>query len=124
MATLRNTGAITFPIATSAGIDVTHWGMWSAQNGGSFLGGGALTNDPDPIEVGKRYQIPAAAAVVTFPRGQATDQMAVRQATGAASPAIYYSLHTGAPGQNGANEINPAWYSRVPVLAAGQTIAA
>lgn len=41
---LANDTAFSFPTATpSAWTTVTHWGLWSAETGGNFLCGGALS---------------------------------------------------------------------------------
>jgi hypothetical protein len=60
--TTQNAGTITFP-ALTAGVTITHVGLWDAASGGNFLKGGALT-----------ASVPfSAAEIPVFPIGALDD---------------------------------------------------
>jgi hypothetical protein len=41
--TAANDGVVEFPTATGDWLEATHFGIWSASTGGTFIGGDALT---------------------------------------------------------------------------------
>ena len=124
MATATNTAGIQYGVATTAGTDVTHYGLFTAASGGTFLLGDAITGNPSPIAIGERYQFAASALVLTLPEGDFTPAAAARAIQGFVDEGtVYVSLHSGDPGGTGASELTDTWYSRQSVVAAGWTVA-
>lgn len=122
MAQASNTNIVQFPIATAAGVDVTHIGIFSAASAGDFLGGKAVSGNPAAIAIGQRFQLAAGEVDIVVANGDFQAEMAEKMVRGAILGGLYLSLHTGNPGTTGANEVNEAWYSRVNVTQASWTV--
>ena len=122
MAQASNTNLIQFPAATIAGLDVTHIGLRTAQAAGTFLGGKAVSGNPAAIQIGQRYQLAAGEIDLVVANGDYVAAMAERFVRGGIAAGLWISLHTGNPGNNGANEISESWYSRVQVPQASWTV--
>ena len=100
----ENAAEILFPAGTS-GDDATHYGFWTALNGGTFFGGKAITSNVAALSAGDRYRFPAGTVRIVAEDGEFTDAMAERMLDGAIAGTIYVSLHDAAPGDTGVNEI-------------------
>ena len=122
MAQASNTNLIQFAPATIAGVDVTHIGIWSAQANGTFHGGKAVSGNPAAVAIGQRFQIAAGEVDVVVANGDFQASMAEKFVRGGILGGLWISLHTGNPGNNGANEVNEAWYDRVTVAQADWTV--
>lgn len=119
MADRSNTATIQFPTPTAAWADPTHFGIWTASSGGSFLGGEALTTNVDAPSTGDDVEFGAGNLTVEIPDGDFTATGAGRGLDGFLAGTLYISLHSGAPGNNGADELSGGGYARVAIAAAG-----
>ena len=119
-ATMTYNAAAQFPAAQTAGDDMTHYGVWSAANGGTFYGptAGTLSNDPAALAVGERWQVASGQVVLTFGDGGMTAAWAKAKADLMAAETLYLSAHTGAPGATGADEATYTGYARVELTPA------
>ena len=119
-ATMTYNAAAQFPAAQTAGDDMTHYGLWSTESGGTFYGpeSGAVSNDPDALDVGDRWQIAAGEIVLTFSNGDMGAAWAKKNADLMAAETLYLSAHTGAPGSTGANEATHTGYARIALTPA------
>ena len=62
MALATNTDAITFDATTASGtFDATHWGLYTAETGGTYLYGGSIVGDPAALALGGNYTLAAGA---------------------------------------------------------------
>lgn len=59
-----NTALTEFPIATGLWGTVTHFGVWSAASGGTFLGSGAL-NTSKLVDVDDLARFPIGSLIIT-----------------------------------------------------------
>ena len=123
MATAVNENALQYEAAPQAvvGQDVTHIGVWTAQNGGAFLGGDPITTDPEPLALGDQYEIEAGQIVITQPPGDFNEAMARRALAGMVSGGLWISVHSGPSGANGT--ANLIALARVNIAQADWTIA-
>ena len=119
-ATMTYNAQAQFPAAQTAGDDMTHWGVWSAESGGTFYGpeSVAVSNDPDALAVGEQWTIAAGQVVLTFGDGDMTAEWAKKQADLMAAETLYLSGHTGAPGAAGDDEATYTGYARVELTPA------
>ena len=128
MATITNTAAISFGVATATSTtDITHYVI---RRGTTILVIDTATGGTTNIVIGTPIRIPAADLDLAIPQGTTGWTAAgpldvVDHYFGAANGmALEVSLHTGAPGALGnANEVSVAGYARATVAAGGWTTA-
>ena len=111
-ATLTYNEVVDFPPADAAGEDMTHWGIYSAETGGTFYMGQSVSNDPDALAVGENWQVAAGQVVLTFSDGDGEPEWALKQADLNAGETYWLSAHTGDPGTTGADESADGDYAR------------
>ena len=92
--------------AAAVGEDATYIGIWTASSGGTFLWGRPITTNRAALVLGQQYQLAAGAVVITQNIGTGeTEAMAVRALNGKLAGTLYFAVHDGNTGSNGANEI-------------------
>ena len=100
--------------------DLTAVGLWSASSVGTFYGSKDFSSALSPAS-GATVRIPAGDFDVTLPTTSGDFQdafaAALLDAVGGSGFDIYASLHTGAPGTNGANEDGSTNYARQQISA-------
>ena len=121
MATARNTGVIQFPEPTGTWTQPTHYGIWTGATGGDFIGGDQLTSTVPQPTTGSDVEFAASALGLTLTEDEETAAGGRRSLNGYLVGTVYVSLHSAAPGTNGANEISGNAYARVGVALAGWT---
>lgn len=124
--TIANTGAVTinnvaFPTPSGPWADPTHGAVYSAANGGNPLFDFKIDNDPEQPDNGFAVEFNAANDLIVTPvNAQMTNPaLNAMMASGLLSGTAWVSLHSGAPGTTGANELAGSNYARVAV--AGNT---
>ena len=115
--TVSNTAAVTFPTPTSAWAQPTHFGYRTAANGGTWIGGDALSAAVAAPQAGATVQFPANALVVELPPGEWEAGGVAKGLVGFISGTLYVTLHSGNPGADGANELAGGGYQRVAIPA-------
>ena len=131
--TAATTGSLSissgFSITGMPGVTVTHVGIWDAASSGNFVEGGPLTA-PMIVASGQGFSVssgqltigfsdsPLATAWTTYLRNAVLNYMYLGTAF-SATP--YASLHTGAPGGTGANEVTGGSYARFALTMASPT---
>lgn len=112
---------VTFPQASGAWGDLTHWGLFTAQTGGFGMARGALTSTLS-IGSGEIAEVAAGEVVVAFVTGAIFDYLALKildwlfRAQTFTQPAIWVGGSTTIPTDAGGNITEPAnGYGRVQV---------
>lgn len=108
MARAQNANTIASVPATDAavGTEITHVGLWSAVQGGTFL----LAVEVDqsnvfPINEDEKYEIDPGVMILEQPIGdEETEDMAEAGLRGRLDRNTYLSFHTEAPGRTGVGE--------------------
>ena len=125
MATAKNTNVVR-SIAAPAGAvgdDCTHISLWDQQQNGNFLQSQQISTDPAALALGERYEIAAEALVINQPAGaNEAAAMAGRAVRGRIAGGVWVQFHTGAPGNNGTDNVI-AELGRVEIAQAGFTVA-
>ena len=107
MAVARNTAEVAWAGAMGASIgdDAVWIGIWDALSAGNFYLGVQVSNNPDALALGEVYYIAALGLELTqTAAANETESMAQRALRGRLDGTLYYAVHTGSPGTNGANE--------------------
>ena len=111
MAVARNTNEIAWEAAPSGAVgeDAMYIGVWDTLTGGAFRFGVQISNDPDALALGEVYYIAASGLAITQTvatnEAEASAQDALRGRLGGIGPVNrFYAIHTGNPGNTGANE--------------------
>ena len=111
MATAINTNAVIFAGAPSAAVgeDATHFGVWTARDGGTFITGDVVGGNPAALELGDKYEFESGALVVTVPMGDdfsaAGAEWVLQGKFLSANSDTWVSVHDGDPLLTGANEM-------------------
>lgn len=83
---------------------ISHYGLWTAATGGTFLGSSSLTTSRS-VATGADAEFPSGDFTVTVPRGELSNagaRLALAGVTGTTSSTTrYVSLHTSSPGTAG-----------------------
>lgn len=126
MATVTLNARRNLAAATGAGDDATHWGFYTALNGGDFIIGGENTDDTNPLAIGQNFYFDANSIVMTITASVAnrlSEAGAIRLLNGLISGGLFLAAHSGDTGNTGANEITGNGIGRVQVTEAQFTVA-
>ena len=115
MATGRNTARIIFN--NHPNVDPTHYSLWTALTGGTYLGGDAISQNVRQPQTGDTVAFPAGMLIVDFPHGELTEPMMIRALNGALAGNIYIQTHSAAQGANGTDNVIPGQTRAVIALA-------
>ena len=88
------------------GQDCTHASLWDASTGGNLLWQGAISTNPDALQLGGGFSIAAGALLlIQNPGTGETQEMARRALRGKIAGGVYVQYHRGAPGAAGTSNI-------------------
>ena len=125
MASLRYNMGITSEQATAAAVgeDIESVSVHTADTGGDFLWGVALSNNPDALTLGQAIQIAANALVLNqLPGTGQSEALVIRMLNGVYAGGLYMQFHDDAVfGANGTQ--NVANIARVNMGAGSWTVA-
>lgn len=110
MAQARNNTVILSSVATGGAIgqDCTHVSLWDASTGGNLLHQASLTNNPNALAAGDRYEIAInALSISQTPATGETEEMAKRGVTGKVAGGVWAQFHSAAPGNAGTANVIP-----------------
>ena len=105
---MANTSAVQSEAAPAGAVgdDLMWVSLWDALTGGTFLHRQSISNDPDPLALGERFNIAAGVMKLIQPTGTGeTEAMAERKIRGAILGGVWIQWHTGNPGTNGTTNI-------------------
>lgn len=124
MAIATNDNVVQYPEPSpNAWPEVDHVGLWTAATGGTFLGGGDLTTAVTPgAGDDVRFAVGDLDIVLTTAGISTMGEIRALQGYVGSTGSVYVSLHSGDPGETGANEINGNAYARVAVAVSDLTI--
>ena len=119
--TASNSAVVTFDGALQAmvdSVDMTHHGLWTAATNGTFLGGTALSNDPDEISaLGEVLSFAVGALDIGIDTGGDFNDAFNRRLLTSGIGTLYLSLHSGDPGTTGADEETTTGFARQAIAA-------
>ena len=104
MPTAKNIYVLLFNITTSAlvGRDATYVTLWDEEIGGNYLDQKSISNNPDALVLGERYEIAAETLVITQDKAtNESDEMAIRALRGRIKDGFWVQVHDDDPGLNG-----------------------
>lgn len=116
----QNTNAITFNTPSGSWGTVSHFGIFDAATSGNLLFYGSLSQsktiggtDPAPSFAAGALDISFTGAYSTWLAHAIIDWIFRNASAPSLGTDVYFSLHTGDPGQTGATEVSAGGYGRV-----------
>ena len=115
--TKQNIDTQIFPTATVSKPEITHIGRFTAQTGGTFRGSTPVTTLRGAVAANQPVTLPPGALRMVFPDGELEDTDSQLAADAVAGVDIWFSAHSGNPGNTGTNEITGDGFGRLQMLA-------